>query len=308
MMRVWCLVVAATLAALSFGAAAAEPPLTVPFDFSRHEIGVNVTVKGTPLFMLIDSGVDPSIIDLAHAQALGLPVDRSHAGEGSGFGSGKAVVFEGTLKGLKIGGRPFADFETLALDTAAISKGYGRPIDGVLGYSFLKDKTILIDYAARTLTVLPDAHAVDAITRQCRKHITIPLRFLGDDHWPAIADFRFGDVAALVTLDTGSSRTIGFYPVALQQKAIRDALNVTGTNVGSGARGRFTSKTAILRVPVALGPFRLAAGTTVSILPANGASDKVIANIGNSTFADMTPKMLLNYAGKRIGFYGDCGG
>jgi hypothetical protein len=265
-------------------------------------------VKGTPLFMLIDSGVDPSIVDLAHAQTLGLPVDRSHAGEGSGFGSGKAVVFEGTIKGLKIGGRAFADIETLALDTAAISKGYGRPIDGVLGYSFLKDKTILIDYAARTLTILPDGRAVDAITRQCAKRVTVPLRFLGDDHWPVIPDFRFGDVAALVTLDTGSSRTIGFYPVALQQKGIRDALKVTGTNVGAGARGSFTSKTAILRVPVALGPFRLAAGTTVSILPANGASDKVIANIGNSTFADMTPKMLLNYAGKRIGFYGDCGG
>jgi hypothetical protein len=307
MTRAWCLVVAAALAALSFGAAAAEPPLTVPFDFSRHEIAVNVTVKGTPLFMLIDSGVDPSIVDLAHAQTLGLPVDRSHAGEGSGFGSGKAVVFEGTIKGLKIGGRAFADIETLALDTAAISKGYGRPIDGVLGYSFLKDKTILIDYAARTMTVLSGRRAVDAITHQCRKHVTIPLRFLGDDHWPVIPDFRFGDVTALVTLDTGSSRTIGFYPVALQQKAIRDALNVTGTNVGSGARGRFTSKTAVLGVPVSLGPFRLAAGTTVSIFPANGASDKVIANIGNPTLADIAPELLLDYAGKTIGFYGDCG-
>jgi len=307
MTRAWRLLVAVVLTVLPIGVRAAEPALTVPFDFSRHEIGVNVTVKGTPLFMLIDSGVDPSIIDLAHAQALGLPMDRSHAGEGSGFGSGKAVVFEGTIKGLKIGGRAFADVETLTLDTAAMSKGYGRPIDGVLGYSFLRDKVILIDYVARTMTILPGANAADAITRQCRKHISIPLRFLGDDHWPVIPDFRFGDVTASVTLDTGSSRRIGFYPIALQQKGIRDALKITGTNTGAGARGSFTSKTAVLGVPVALGPFRLAAGATVSILPANAQSDKVIANIGNLTFADMTPKLLLDYVGKRIGFYGDCG-
>ena len=307
MRRVWRLLVAGLLAALPIGAQAAEPALTIPFDFSRHEIGVAVTVKGTPLFMLLDTGVEPSIIDLARARSLGLPVDRTQAGEGSGFGSGKAVVFEGTIKGLKIGGRAFADVETLTLDTAAMSKGYGRPIDGVLGYSFLRDKVVLIDYTARTVTILPNAMAADAPTRPCRKRASIPLRFLGDNHWPVIPQFRFGDATVSVTLDTGSSRRIGFYPLALQQKVIRDALHVTGTNTGAGARGSFTSRTAILSVPFGFGPFRLPPGATVSILPANGQSDQVAANIGNPTLADMTPKLLLDYAGKTIGFFGDCG-
>lgn len=306
MMLTWRLLVALVLITLPAGAVAAEPPLTVPFDFSRHEIGLNVTVKGTPLFMLLDTGVDPSIIDLAHAKALGLPVDLKNTGEGGGFGSGKAVVFPATIKGLKINGRAFGDFEALALDTAAMSKGYRRPIDGVLGYSFLKDKTVLVDYRAHAITVLANARVATALTRQCRQHATIPLLTLGDNHWPVISEFRFGTVTAPVTLDTGSSRLIGFYQIALQEKVIRDALKVTGTNTGSGARGSFTSKTAILGIPMGFGPFSLPAGATVSLLPTNDETGKMFANIGNQALAALTPKLLLDYAGKRISFYGGC--
>jgi len=300
------LLVAFLLTALPLGATATEPPLTVPFDFSRHEIGLNVTVKGTPLFMLLDTGVDPSIIDLARAKALGLPVDFKNTGEGSGFGSGKAVVFPATIKGLKIGGRTFGDFEALALDTTAMSKGYRRPVDGVLGYSFLKDKTVLIDYPASAITLLANAQQATALTHQCRQHFSIPLRTLGDNHWPVISEFRFGAVTVPVTLDTGSSRLMGFYQIALQDKVIRDALKLTGTNTGTGARGTFTSKTAVLGVPIGFGPFHLPAGATVSLLPTNDESGKMFANIGNQALTQMTPKLLLDYAGKRVSFFGDC--
>jgi hypothetical protein len=300
------LLAALALAALPLGASATEPPLTVPFDFSRHEIGLNVTVKGTPLFMLLDTGVDPSIIDLAHARALGLPVDLKNTGQGSGFGSGKAMVSPATIKGLKIGGRAFGAFEALAIDTTAMSKGYRRPIDGVLGYSFLKDKTVLIDYPANTINLLANAKEATALTRQCRQHAGIPLLTLGDNHWPVISEYRFGTVTAPVTLDTGSSRLIGFYQIALQEKIIRDALKVTGTNTGSGARGSFTSKTAVLGIPMGFGPFQLPTGATVSLLPTNDETGKMFANLGNQALAAMTPMLLLDYAGKRISFYGDC--
>jgi hypothetical protein len=298
---------AALLAALSFGATAAEPSLTVPFDFSRHAIGMNVTVKGTRLFVLLDTGVEPSIIDLARAKSLGLPVDTAHGDHGTGFGKDKPQAFPATITGLKIGGRAMSNVEALTLDMAPISKGYGRTVDAVLGYSFLKDKAVLIDYPAATITVLSGANDADALTRQCHKRSSIPLVFLGDNHWPVISEFRVGNATAPVTLDTGSNREIGFFQTALQVKAIRDALNVTGTNKGASVGGAVTSRTAVLHVPVGFGPFQLPAGATVSLLPTKGLSDKVVANIGNATLAKLTPKLLLDYAGKRIGFYGDCG-
>src|ERR1700712_4223650 len=45
---------------VSAAAAQAAETLTVPFDFSRQAIGLDITVKGTPLYMILDTGVDPS--------------------------------------------------------------------------------------------------------------------------------------------------------------------------------------------------------------------------------------------------------
>jgi hypothetical protein len=306
MTRAWRLLVAAVLTALPVAAHAAQPSLTVPFDFSKHEIGVNVTVKGSPLFMLLDTGVEPSIIDLGRAKALGLPMDTAHGDRGNGFGSARPETFPATITGLMIGNRAFANVDALTLDTEPLSKGYGRVVDGALGYGFLKDKAVLIDYQAATITVLSDGRDADALTRQCRKRYRMPLVFLGDNHWPVILQFRIGAVTAPVTLDTGSSREIGFFQTALQVKAIRGALKVTGIDTGASVGGKFTSTAATLRVPAGFGPFELPAGATVSILPNNGQSDRVIANIGNATFAKLTPKLLLDYAGKTVAFYGDC--
>ena len=305
MTRAFRLLVALALTALPTASIASVLPITVPFDFSRHVIGLNVIVRDARLFMLLDTGVEPSIVSLATAKALNLPMDRSQASQGSGFGSGKAVAYPATIDHLRIG-REFGDVEAMTLDTSATSKRYGRSIDGVLGDSFLKDKTVLIDYRASTITLLADSKQADALTRQCRKHFSIPLLFLGDNHWPVIAEFRIGAVTAPATLDTGSSRSIGFFQTALQMKGLRDALKVVGTNIGASVGGSFTSSTAVLGVPVGFGPFSLPAGETVSLLPTNGQSDKVVANIGNQAFAELTPKLLLDYAGKRISFFADC--
>jgi hypothetical protein len=50
--------------------------LDIPFDFSRGAIGMDVTVHGVPLFVILDTGVDPSVIASARAESLGLKVDR----------------------------------------------------------------------------------------------------------------------------------------------------------------------------------------------------------------------------------------
>lgn len=46
--------------------------LRVPFDFSQSEIGIDATVNGEPLYILLDTGVDPSPIDLQRAEAWAL--------------------------------------------------------------------------------------------------------------------------------------------------------------------------------------------------------------------------------------------
>jgi hypothetical protein len=53
--------------ALTGAAPVGEPGarLVIPFDFSKSAIEIDVTIKGNVLHMILDTGVDPSVIDLA---------------------------------------------------------------------------------------------------------------------------------------------------------------------------------------------------------------------------------------------------
>ncbi|HEX4861580.1 MAG TPA: retropepsin-like aspartic protease [Rhizomicrobium sp.] len=221
-------IAAMVLACALTGAAAVAGALSVPFDFSRHAIGVTVVVKGKPLYFLLDTGVNPSVIDLARAEALGLKLDRKAAGEGNGEGPGTAPEIPATIPSPEIGGRKFASVEALATDMSAMSAGYGRALDGVLGYSFLATNSVLIDYPSHKLTIDVDGRGQDPAAR-CRKTYSVPFIFNGDDQFPVLRTFRFGGVEAPVTLDTGSNRTIGLYQAALQIPAIRKALVYRGS-------------------------------------------------------------------------------
>ena len=144
---------AACLAALC-AANAAATPLTVPFDFSRSAIGLDVTVRGVPLYMILDTGVDPSGIDSSRAEALHLHVDRGAGGEASGEGdAAHAQIYPATIEGLGVAGRTLGSVDALAMDMSTLSVRYGRKLDGILGYSFLNTRIVLIDYPNSRLSI-----------------------------------------------------------------------------------------------------------------------------------------------------------
>ena len=147
-------IVGAVAVTVLLAASAEARPVVTPFDFSQREIGLTVSVHGTPLFMMLDTGVSPSAIDTARAKSLGLKIDFDGGGEGSGAGNAKHVfVYPTSIENLKIGHHRFGSVEALAIDYTAISHAMRRPVDGTLGYSFLEGRVILIDYPARTITI-----------------------------------------------------------------------------------------------------------------------------------------------------------
>ena len=289
--------------AIMAGADAAS--LTVPFDFSRGAIGLDVTVKGVPLHMILDTGVDPSVIDLKRAKALGAKIDRGAGGQASGEGDASdSKVYPTAIEELNIAGHAFGTFDALAFDMSTLSARYGRPLDGVLGYSFLADKIVLIDYPKATFGVLD--RPVDAweAVKTCRKRFSVPLKFVADENMPVIPEFRFGEAGGVISLDTGSSGGISLFQKALELPGLKDKLAEKGQVTFTGGRGDGTAKTYVLNAPVGFGPFALPAGQIVSLrgAPADGR----VANVGNKLFAAMKLKMLLDYRAKLMTFYGDC--
>ena len=280
-------------------------PTTTSFDFSKTTIGVDITVKGRPLHVILDTGVNPSVIDLATAETLGLKIDRGDASEASGFGDGKgATIFPTEIEGLAIKGTRFGKFEALATEMGGLSSALGRKLDGVLGYSFLSDKTILIDYPASKLSILSRASEATALTKGCATRWTTPLKTV--DSFPVIPDFRMGDAKAPVSLDTGSTGSIGLFQSALELPGARDALTEAGTITRTGARGEAKSKRYSFNAPVGFGPFTLPAGQIVTTYSEAGSTDTRVANVGNKLLAAMKLKLLLDYRGKAMTFYGDC--
>lgn len=299
------LLIAAALALCSGTALAA--PLAVSFDFSQSELGIELAVKGQPLFMLLDTGVDPSMIDLKRAQALGMPIDLKAGGEASGVGDAKSSrAYPARIEGLAMAGRVFGPVEALTADLGELSASYGRHVDGFLGFSFLHDKIVLVDYPRHRLEILDHASDADAEIRRCRRRWEEPMRFLKDENWPLIADFRLGDASLPATLDTGSSGSVTLYAGALALPGVRAALVKTGQGSSAGFRGTSKLTRYTFNAPAGFGPFRLPPGQAMTLRHVEGSADASVANLGNKLFAQLGLKMLLDYRDRKVAFFGGC--
>jgi hypothetical protein len=286
--------------------AAPVQPLVIPFDSHHDAIGFDVTVRGAHLHVILDTGLDPSAIDTAVAERLKLPLDRKGGDEAEGEGAGHTTVYPSSIDNLRIGSRQFAKFEALAMDMSALTKRFGKTLDGVLGYSFLRDKIVLIDYRRNTVSLLSSAG--QAKTQACRKHYAIPLRSNGDDRIPVISVFRIGKASLPASLDTGSSGGVTLYKSALDLSDIKAAFAQTGTKFVTGARGDLQVTTGTLNSIVGFGPFELPPGQIANTSPQPGSRTTRMANIGNKLFRAMKLQILLDYPAKTLTFYGDCGG
>lgn len=285
----------------------AAMPWSLPFDFSHSALAVSVRIHGSPAQVLVDTGVDPSAIDLQRATALGLRVERADGGEASGEGdAAQALVYPATITGLSLQGHASAPIAALATDLSAISQNYGSTLDGVLGYSFLQDKIMLVDYAAKVLRFYARAAQARSELARCRQRWQTPLRSYADDSIPIVPTFRFGTAEAPISLDTGSNGGISLYQSALDLPGVRAALRADGETHFAGARGDGHAQRYVLQLPVGFGPFTLPPGTQVTLRHEAGALQTRVANVGNALFAQMQLKILLNYREHQLSFYGDC--
>jgi predicted aspartyl protease len=234
-----------------------EAPEAVPgevsFDSPRNQVYLPVMIGGEgPFFFILDTGVDPSAIDLDLALRLGLPVDTADAGEAAGAGTGSVTIYPATVSGLRIGERPIADFPAVALNLSPLSERLGRPLHGILGYSFLRDRVVQIDYPARVLRLFPDG--IKPVT-SAQEILRIPLVFRGNDIIPML-EARVNGRSVPVSLDTGSGLTLEIFSSAVERLGLTDVYERATPIELTGARGTFEARTATVD-SVAIGAFFL---------------------------------------------------
>lgn len=202
---------------------------------------------GHPLTVLIDTGTDPSAIDLGLARRLGLRLGDFALGSDA---ASDAVPFtETVLPWLKLGDLSLRDLYLLAVDLS----GAPFKVDLVLGYNVLSNLALTVDYRARSLRLShPDLEPLPPGPGG----VSLPLRFY--EHFPAIEGASLDDGLDLppVTIDTGSNSALTLSPDLAERVGLRAGASGVAAGVGQG----FTAGCAVLQGALAdlrLGPFRL---------------------------------------------------
>lgn len=139
----------------------------IPMEYSNGYLWLKVQPadQGETLNFILDSGAASSVLDLSAARRLNLrlgsrvPVQGVH----SRTTARRVERFNANVGSIAL------PKSLLALDLRMVSRTCDRPIDGLLGADFFRERVIQIDFAARRLRILDRAPMSGCLT-------TLPMK------------------------------------------------------------------------------------------------------------------------------------
>ncbi|MCB0460475.1 MAG: aspartyl protease family protein [Flavobacteriaceae bacterium] len=205
-----------TVIILSFLASNLLKCQEVEFRYIKNQIILPVFINDNgPYNMLLDTGVDPSVIDLQILKEIGVAIDSTDFGKAEGRGEDEVKVFPIVIDQLSIGDKEKHKLETLAMNLSHLGDPLGIKLHGIIGYSYIKDKMFKIDYENHTLTFFNNRNNLNASIRN-QFHI---VKFFhdGEDMIPLINDCSVNGFDFIGSVDTGSSLNIQIYKHRLEK-------------------------------------------------------------------------------------------
>lgn len=171
--------------------------VTLPTKFGESHVFVRLTINGRGLDFVLDTGAEGITLDNTVAAQLGLPVfDRHSAVTAGRYTTGRTIVPE-----LRIG--------ELAMHNVAVQLvPEGWPEDagvrsvGLLGFDFLAELGVTIDYEHQTVTVVPEPNYMAPADAH-----TIPLDVRIGEGSPFLDVRVNGALGERFLIDTGASGT-----------------------------------------------------------------------------------------------------
>jgi len=238
---------------------------------------------GPPLTVLLDTGTDPSVIDLRLARRLGLRLGD--------FALGRDALSDGVpytetvVPWLRLGDLYLRDLFALAVDLSTAP----FEVDIVLGYNVLWQVVLHVDYMRRMVRLTHPDLGTPALSDA---GALLPLTFA--EHFPALTNVTMCETIQLplVTLDTGSNASLTLGPDLAAQFHLTPLAAAASSAQGTGFAGESCATVCGQADSMQVGPFSLRAVELDA--PGSGAGDlRQVgrANIGNrllSRFASVT--------------------
>jgi len=129
-----------------------QKDVTIPFQSVNKTIFIQVMVAHKPLWFVLDTGDKYAIIDLSTAKSLGLELgDQVPVG-----GGGKDTVMGNFLKNSEFSVTGLENFSQplfIAVPLEELAKASGHEFAGVLGFDFISQFAVEIDYLKQAITL-----------------------------------------------------------------------------------------------------------------------------------------------------------
>jgi len=276
-----------------------KPPVEVPFEFVHNQIVVQVKIAGKgPFNMLVDTDTDPSAIDEKTARELGLSIG-SNGAPASGSGTETNTTCPTMFPTVELGSITAKQIPAATIDMSKISARIDRPIAGVLGFSFLKDRIIQIDYGNLKLRFFAES-PYPRIQMAPNTVNTIAMTFKREDGDVIVDSVFVNNEKMRATLDTGSSGSFSLTPEAVALLGLEGDEAEGKTETSVGYNGQYERKNGVLK-SVRMGRYS-AEGVQASFFPPKTGHDNRPwqLNIGNAFFQDFV--MTFDFKNKIVVF------
>lgn len=130
--------------------AQSRKPFAVPFVVSNNVVLVQVNVNGSkPLSFILDTGASGTVISENRAKELGLKLEGQTDASTQGGSIEAAFVKNAALRLSK--DVEFPKITLAVIRLSGLEAGFGRKIDGILGYEIFNRFVVEIDYASKVI-------------------------------------------------------------------------------------------------------------------------------------------------------------
>lgn len=219
-------------------------PVTVPFEYFNHHIFVSVTLNGrSDMIFLLDSGTNSNVLNMRTSEALGLKPVSIKQEKGLGLGSGKVHIAAAKDIDARIGNVQVANVMAI-VDLDGLEQHFGHREDGILGFPFLQNFVVVLDFDKRELTLLPSRR----YTYRGPGDMVFLSRKSEAAAIPVILQAT-GDVQrrANVEIDTGSDVTLMLFPQYVRGAHMERVFLAKPTHQAYGLGGYFPIQLGVLQ-------------------------------------------------------------
>jgi hypothetical protein len=218
----------------NFRFASGQSALKIPFELNNELIFIRTRVNNSPpLWFLLDTGAEISVIKQSLARSLGLQFE----GKGQTEASGGSVEFLNVKNvTLSLPGADILNPTVVAIPLESFEPLLGRTADGILGADVFNRFVVEIDYANQIIN-LYDPRSYHYSGRAEAIPITVKEN-LPYVH-ALVTQTNLGTVEGVFQIDTGSDSTLVLNtPFAKAHKFIESTKTIESTGRGAGGATR----------------------------------------------------------------------